>query len=257
MINAVPLLPGYRWHRIARIWRTPLLGELVMGIDRPLTLRPASRESNVTPGPLPEAWLDSVLDHFDQGTQRAILRLYRSSPPDVLAAAGAQLDELTMPALVVWGTQDPYIPARFGREYAERADATPSWSSCPTPATGPGSTARTSIDRVVDFLSAAGERARARASAAQPRRAGRRLSARGRAAGLDAHRGARGRVRDPRARPAPTSPRPAIAATCSPSAGFTLWDNSLVRRPSPARLLACSRPRSGRCSARSCSRRCR
>ncbi len=31
---------------------------------------------------------DTVLDHFDQGTQRAILRLYRSSPPEVLAAAG-------------------------------------------------------------------------------------------------------------------------------------------------------------------------
>ncbi len=28
-----------------------------------------------------EAWLDSVLDHFDQGTQRAILRLYRSASP--------------------------------------------------------------------------------------------------------------------------------------------------------------------------------
>ena len=31
IINAVPLLPGYRWHRTARIWRTPMLGELAMG----------------------------------------------------------------------------------------------------------------------------------------------------------------------------------------------------------------------------------
>jgi pimeloyl-ACP methyl ester carboxylesterase len=44
IMNAVPFLPGYRWHRTARIWRTP--------------------------------------------------------------------------ALVVWGTADPYIPARFAREYA-------------------------------------------------------------------------------------------------------------------------------------------
>ncbi|MFZ0790816.1 MAG: alpha/beta fold hydrolase, partial [Chromatiaceae bacterium] len=28
IINAVPLLPGYRWHRTARIWRTRGLGEL-------------------------------------------------------------------------------------------------------------------------------------------------------------------------------------------------------------------------------------
>ncbi len=60
-----------------------------------------------------------MLEHFDQGTQRAILRLYRSSPPEVLAAAGAGLGRLQMPALVVWGMRDPYIPARFGRAYAD------------------------------------------------------------------------------------------------------------------------------------------
>jgi pimeloyl-ACP methyl ester carboxylesterase len=118
IVNAVPLLPGYRWHRTARIWRTPGLGELAMGTTNRFTLRLASRESNATPGPLPEEWLDSVLAHFDHGTHRAILRLYRSSPPAVLAAAGARLSALHMPALVMWGMRDPYIPARFAREYA-------------------------------------------------------------------------------------------------------------------------------------------
>src|SRR6478672_5997384 len=27
VIDAVPLLPGYRWHQVARVWRTPLAGE--------------------------------------------------------------------------------------------------------------------------------------------------------------------------------------------------------------------------------------
>jgi pimeloyl-ACP methyl ester carboxylesterase len=121
--NAVPLLPGYRWHRTARIWRTPVLGELAMGATTPAVLRLLSRESNATPGPLPREWVDSVLAHFDQGTQRAILRLYRSSPPDVLAAAGQRLSRLTMPSLVVWGTRDPYIPERFAREYARALPA--------------------------------------------------------------------------------------------------------------------------------------
>jgi pimeloyl-ACP methyl ester carboxylesterase len=119
VINGVPLLPGYRWHRTARIWRTPLLGELSMGaLDRRL-MKFFSRESNATPGPMPDEWIDSVMAHFDQGTQRAILRLYRSSPPGVLEAAGANLGALKMPALVVWGLKDPYLPARFGRAYAE------------------------------------------------------------------------------------------------------------------------------------------
>ncbi len=119
IVNAVPLLPGYRWHRTARLWRTPGIGELVMGATTPFTLRQISREANVTPGPMPAEWQRSVIDHLDQGTQRAILRLYRSSPPEALAQAGAHLGELDMPALVAWGTRDPYIPARFGRAYAQ------------------------------------------------------------------------------------------------------------------------------------------
>jgi pimeloyl-ACP methyl ester carboxylesterase len=117
--NAVTFLPGYRWHRTARAWRTPVLGELVMGATTRPLLKLTSRESNVTPGPLPDAWLDTVLDHFDQGTQRAILRLYRSSPSEVLAKAGERLSSLDMPSLVVWGMRDPYIPARFAAEYAK------------------------------------------------------------------------------------------------------------------------------------------
>ena len=119
IINAVPLLPGYRWHRTARIWRTPGLGELAMGTTNRFTSKLLTRESNVTPGPLPEEWIESMLAHFDQGTQRAILRLYRSSPPDRLAAAGRALGSLSMPALVLWAQRDPYIPARFGADYAQ------------------------------------------------------------------------------------------------------------------------------------------
>jgi pimeloyl-ACP methyl ester carboxylesterase len=116
--NAVPLLPGYRWHRTARLWRTPVLGEFAMGATTRRVLKLATREANATTGPLPDAWIDSVLEHFDQGTQRAILRLYRSSPSDVLAKAGERLSQLEMPALVLWGLQDPYIPKRFAAEYA-------------------------------------------------------------------------------------------------------------------------------------------
>lgn len=116
--NAVPFLPGYRWHRTARMWQTPILGELVMGATTRFALKITTREANATPGPLPEAWMDSVLDHFDQGTQRAILRLYRSSSSEVLVEAGRQLARLQMPALVLWGLQDPYIPKRFAAEYA-------------------------------------------------------------------------------------------------------------------------------------------
>jgi pimeloyl-ACP methyl ester carboxylesterase len=59
------------------------------------------------------------MSHFDQGTQRAILRLYRSAPEQTLAAAGLDLRLLAGPSLVLWGEQDPYIPAAFADSYAE------------------------------------------------------------------------------------------------------------------------------------------
>ncbi len=31
-IDVVPFLPGYRWHPLARVWRTPILGEAAMGM---------------------------------------------------------------------------------------------------------------------------------------------------------------------------------------------------------------------------------
>jgi pimeloyl-ACP methyl ester carboxylesterase len=54
-----------------------------------------------------------VLRAFDPGTQRAILKLYRASPPERLAAAGAQLRTIAAPALVLHGERDRYIPPRF------------------------------------------------------------------------------------------------------------------------------------------------
>jgi len=152
IVNSVPFLPGYRWHRTARMWRTPGVGELVMGTTNRFTLRQLSREGNATPGPMSDAWLDSVLDHFDQGTQRAILRLYRSSPSEVLADSGRNLERLQMPALVAWGMRDPYIPSRFARAYAE---ALPHAELLELPDAGhwPWLDRPDLVDRLADFMS--------------------------------------------------------------------------------------------------------
>jgi pimeloyl-ACP methyl ester carboxylesterase len=108
VIDAVPFLPGYRWHPFARVWRRRLVGELAMGI----TTRWVTRRL------LPDEIADAAWSHFDQGTQRAILRLYRSAPEDVLAAAGQSLDRVAAPSLVLWGEEDPYLAPRFADAYA-------------------------------------------------------------------------------------------------------------------------------------------
>jgi pimeloyl-ACP methyl ester carboxylesterase len=115
VINAVPLLPGYRWHRVARLWRTPLVGEVVMGLTSARTL--------TWTGGVPPELIPSVVRHLDQGTQRAILRLYRTSPGSALARAGARLGDLSCPALILWGDGDRYIASKYADEYGQRLPA--------------------------------------------------------------------------------------------------------------------------------------
>ena len=112
IVNSVPFLPGYRWHRFARIWQTPVLGELLQGASTKRGLRYFLRG-------MPDDFIDSIWDHFDHGTQRAILKLYRSAPPAVLAEAGTRLGEIRCAAFVLWGADDPYLPARWARAYGD------------------------------------------------------------------------------------------------------------------------------------------
>ena len=117
LIDAVPFLPGYSWHRTARIWRTPVAGELFMGgATKWMTKRWLRMEKALLPehvGP----FVDDLWESFDHGTQRAILKLYRSAPPEVLARAGERLGEITAPGLVVWGEDDHFLPNRFAHDY--------------------------------------------------------------------------------------------------------------------------------------------
>jgi pimeloyl-ACP methyl ester carboxylesterase len=152
IIDAVPLMAGYRWHRIARAWRTPGLGELVMGSTTRWTLRLLSREATARPGPLPEEFIQRAMEHFDQGTQRAILRLYRSSPEDELARAGARLGEITCPALIVWGERDPYISPRFADGYAALLGGEAELLRLPDAGHWPWLDRPDVIDRVAGFL---------------------------------------------------------------------------------------------------------
>jgi pimeloyl-ACP methyl ester carboxylesterase len=111
IIDAVPFLPGFRWHRVARVWRRRGAGELMMGSTT------AASIGVLAPDLKPRARV--VAERFDQGTQRAVLKLYRSAPEDELARAGEQLGRITCPALVLWGADDPYIPASFAQAYAD------------------------------------------------------------------------------------------------------------------------------------------
>ena len=107
------VFPGYRWHSMARIWRTPVLGELLQacasrGVFRRLI---SLRE----PRGLPRDFVETMYDHYDKRTRRAVLKLYRAT--DDPGGAGLEFTRLVaereLPTLVIWGEHDPYLPSEY------------------------------------------------------------------------------------------------------------------------------------------------
>jgi pimeloyl-ACP methyl ester carboxylesterase len=91
LIDAVPLLEGFDW--------------------------PAGSAS---PDAWPDARVAAVWEQFDQGTQRAILRLHRSVNVADLELLGRDLGQLRQPALFLWGESDPWLKPAFADVYGAR-----------------------------------------------------------------------------------------------------------------------------------------
>jgi pimeloyl-ACP methyl ester carboxylesterase len=122
LINTGVLI-GYRWHRYARIWRTPGLGEVFQAT----TSRPAFRLLLGRENPRrTRDQIDRIYDASrSRATERAVLKLYRATPAAKLAGPAAALRPLDRPALVLWGTKDAYLPPRTGRAPAPGLSAGP------------------------------------------------------------------------------------------------------------------------------------
>src|SRR5581483_7704597 len=107
------------WPRILNWWRARGLGELLMGaIPKGLFAREL-RRGTVRADAWPDARVNAVWDQFDQGTQRAILRLVRSAQDDLIGGGGLHPENaLTDNAVVLWGEADPWYPPATAGEYA-------------------------------------------------------------------------------------------------------------------------------------------
>jgi pimeloyl-ACP methyl ester carboxylesterase len=150
------ILPGYKWHRLARIWRTPVLGELFQATATRGAFRFLVNRDE--PRGLPREFLDGMYDHYDRRTKRAVLKLYRAT--DDPGAASAELTALMaprdLPALVIWGEADAYLPASYA---ARQREAFPSADVHVLPASGhwPFADAPETVERLlVEFVSRVG-----------------------------------------------------------------------------------------------------
>lgn len=111
---SIGVLPGYRWHRYARLYRLPVIGELVLATAGRLAVASVLQRGSQRPVP---AWFvdEMVSGYRDPGTRRAVLAFYRATPDLGAAtiASAATLRQADPPTLVIWGAGDPYVPVRF------------------------------------------------------------------------------------------------------------------------------------------------
>lgn len=120
LVNPVAPIPTLHWSSIARAWRRPIAGELTMGATTKALLARQLRRASGDPATWPSARVDAVWQQFDQGTQRAILRLHRATNTPVLVATMTALADITAPALILVGVRDPWLEARDVAELADR-----------------------------------------------------------------------------------------------------------------------------------------
>ena len=111
------VLLGYRWHRMARVWQTPVLGELSMRILNPrMAVKMLAREN---PGLFLD-WVQTIAGHlFPAKTRKAVLKLYRSTRPGDMEQLAARLRQHDHDALVIFGDADSYIPVEQARRQVQ------------------------------------------------------------------------------------------------------------------------------------------
>jgi pimeloyl-ACP methyl ester carboxylesterase len=113
------VLLDYDWHRAARLWRTPLLGEAFMATTTRAGFGASLRRGQARR--LPGPFVDRMFEDFDRDTRAAILRIYRSVDDLGELSHGfvTALRPHEIPALTIWGVDDPYLPAALAERQRE------------------------------------------------------------------------------------------------------------------------------------------
>jgi pimeloyl-ACP methyl ester carboxylesterase len=127
----------YRWHFWARVWRTPLLGELVMRLgNEALYVRETTRAAPKLPIELVRhGWR-----RYHPAARKQVLRWYRyMDPARHVGWEARMIDAVTsLRSQVLWGDRDPFIPSstadRFGAGTVRHHDDESHWPMAEEPA---------------------------------------------------------------------------------------------------------------------------
>jgi pimeloyl-ACP methyl ester carboxylesterase len=106
------VLIDYVPHPLSVVWATPTAGELYMASTTRQTF--VAGIQGTQPHPLPNDFVQLMYDYYDRAERCGVLRYYRSGSQTYMTLGRDQaraLRPLDLPALVIWGDRDPFIPS--------------------------------------------------------------------------------------------------------------------------------------------------
>jgi pimeloyl-ACP methyl ester carboxylesterase len=116
-----PVDHKYEWHSMAQLWQTPGAGEeIVAGM---IAMAPDDLALGLAAGGAPPELAAQQAADVDQRMADCILALYRSAVNVGAEWEGAVAAMPRVPALVLWGRDDPYVGPEFAERLAARIDA--------------------------------------------------------------------------------------------------------------------------------------
>ncbi|WP_372634908.1 alpha/beta fold hydrolase [Alcanivorax jadensis] len=111
------IFPGWKWHKFAKIWRTPILGEAFQLLSSRKVLGIALNGDN--PKSLPDEFIDRIAGYSDWPQKKAVLKLYRENSESRISELAQRFQEQLaphrIPANVIWGEADPYVPVKHAQ----------------------------------------------------------------------------------------------------------------------------------------------
>ena len=112
--NAV-IDPDYRGHRVARIWNTPILGEIFMALSKPAKLA----EGLAAQGMPADIAREEAEQWRNRDKRRAILKLYRSAKGLSFEHDWARdIGKLPAQGALIWGADDPYVQLSVAQRFS-------------------------------------------------------------------------------------------------------------------------------------------
>lgn len=120
--GAGPIDAEYEWHDMAKLWQTPGAGEEMVGAFAAMSVEERIEGLAGASGLRDLAEVEAP--YVDDTMGECILGLYRSAV-DVGAEWQPDVEAMPpLPALVLWGRDDPFVTPRFGERAAARVHAT-------------------------------------------------------------------------------------------------------------------------------------